>query len=352
VDHAGHTTSGRTSSRVRARAITRWSLAWAVGAAALSGSILAPAMEQAAGAATTTGTSAWGPLAAVAYGNAQLRVPENWPVVAPGATSCGTGPGRPGGMGTGVVLLGAFGTSAWCPPADGTSAPQVANIVRLGPLPAGEPAFTSLPKIVRNGITLYEGVLHGRIPGRVYLVPSLGVELMASGPNTVAVLAGIGASVRSAVLAHGPGVAPTSWHRLHFSGLSFAVPPTWAVTRSAYVYDCQLQDDDIALGSPPQVTLDTDTNDLALPCPYFLPPLVAADGLVVAEGSAKAPNTRPPGALAIRVNGLSAFVDPSSPLSVLVVDVKVPGRSIPVQVHIGLGDAATAAEVLGSIELG
>jgi hypothetical protein len=307
-------------------------------------------MEQTAGAAAT-GTSAWLPLAAVAYGNAQLRVPENWPVVAPGATSCGTGPARPGGMGTGVVLLGAFGTSAWCPPADGTSAPQVPNIVRLGPLPAGEPAFTSLPKIVRNGITLYEGVLHGRIPGRVYLVPSLGVELMASGPNTVGVLAGIGASVRSAVLAHGPGVAPTSWQRLHFSGLSFAVPSTWAVTQSAYVYDCQLQDDDFALTSPPRVTLDTDTNDLALPCPYFFPPRVAANGLVVSEGNAKAPNTRPRGVSAIHLNGLSAFVDPTSLLSVLVVEVEVPGRSMPVQVHIGLGDAATAEEVLASIEM-
>jgi hypothetical protein len=205
---------------------------------------------------------------------------------------------------------------------------------------------------VRNGITLYEGVLHGRISGTVYLVPSLGVELMASGPSSVRVLTGIEASVRSAVLAHGPGVAPPSWHRLHFSGLSFAVPPTWAVTQSAYVYDCGLQDDDIALTSPPQVTLDTDTNDLALPCPYFFPPRVAANGLVVAEGSTKAPNTRPPGALAIRVNGLSAFVDPLSLLSVLVVDVQVPGRSIPVQVHIGLGGAGTAEEVLGSIELG
>jgi hypothetical protein len=134
--------------------------------------------------------------------------------------------------------------------------------------------------------------------------------------------------------------------------LSFAVPPSWAVTQSAYVYDCQLQDDDIALSSPPGVTLDTDTNDLALPCAYFFPPRVAANGLVVAEGSTKAPNALPAGASAIHLNGLSAFVDPSSLLSVLVVEVEVPGRSMPVQVHIGLGDAGTAERVLGSIELG
>ena len=58
----------------------------------------------------------------------------------------------------------------------------------------------------------------------------------------------------------------------------------------------------------------------------------------------------PPGARHLCLNGLDAFIDPSKLLSVLLIEVEVPGRAMPVQVHIGLGDVATASRVVGSIE--
>jgi len=289
----------------------------------------------------------WGPLAPVAYGSAQLDLPVTWPVVPPGSGSCRGGPG-PAAV-PGVVLLGVFGSSSWCSGSQaGTS---VLNIVRLGPLPAGE-VTAGRPKVVHNGVTMYTAVLHGRISGTVYLVPSLGVELMATGPARARVLSSIGPSVRERALASGPMTAPPSWHRVHFAGLVFASPATWEVTRSPYLYDCGLQDDDIALSSPPSAVLDTDTNDLAFPCPYLLPPRVAANGLVVDAGSGRSPTVVPAGARRLTVNGLDFFIDQSDELSVLVVVVKVPGRAMPVEVHIGLGDPLTVDRVLGSIEQG
>jgi hypothetical protein len=248
-----------------------------------------------------------------------------------------------------VVLLGVFGSSSWC--SGSQAGTPLLNTVRLGPLPAGE-VTAGLTKVVHNGVTMYIALWHGRISGTVYLVPSLGVELMAGGPGTARVLSSIGPSVRERALASGPMAAPPSWHRVHFAGLTFATPATWATTRSPYVYDCDLQDDDIALSSPPSVVFDSDTNDLALPCPYFSPPRVVANGLVVDAGSTRSPNVVPAGARPLAINGLDFFIDKSDQLSVLVVVVRVPGRAMPVKIHVGLGDPLTVDRVLGSIERG
>ena len=337
----------RRGSRARrplpvARRLVRWALR------AVPTTVLAIALVPAAGQsanAQASGAGSWGPLDPVAYGNAQVDLPADWPVVYPGNSSCQGGPGPV----PGVALLGSFGSSSWCPPGSSQNVSPPANVVRLGPLPAGD-TYASLPTILRNGITLYLAVLHGRISGTVYLVPALGVELMATGPDAGKVLSNIGTSVRERVLAGGPKTAPLSWRRISFAGLRFAVPVKWAVRSTNFLYDCMLPDDVIALASPPEAVFDTDTDFAALPCAYFLPPRVAGDGLVVDAGSSRAANVVPPGALHLRVNGLDAFVDRSKLLSVLLVEVEVPGRSMPVQVHVGLGGATTAARVLGSIE--
>jgi hypothetical protein len=128
-----------------------------------------------------------------------------------------------------------------------------------------------------------------------------------------------------------------------------SVPRAWPVSRSAYGYDCGLQQDDAALAPPPSVVLDTDTDDLALPCPPLRAPRAAGNGLVVDQGSARFPNTVPPSAAPLRFHGLRAYVDRAQPLSVLVVYVEVPGRPMPVRLHIGLGDPLTVERILGSI---
>jgi len=203
---------------------------------------------------------------------------------------------------------------------------------------------------VRNGVAVYAVVLTGPISGTAYLVPSLGAEVMVTGPGAAKILDSVGASVRARVLAASAVNIPATWTRFSFAGLSFAVPPAWATIRTNQVFDCQKETDSIGLLSPPAVVLDTDTSYMPLPCPYFPPPRNPANGLVVDVGSARAPNVRPPGALPLTLNGLHFLLDRADALSVLVLEVEVPGRDMPVAVRVGLGSSATAARVLRSIE--
>ena len=283
----------------------------------------------------------WGPVGPIAYADAQIAVPLSWPVVYPGTTTCA--PSTP--TDESVVLLGAYGQAAWCPPSEG-SAPHMAGTVRLGPLPRGPVAGT---RLVRNGLVVYRSMAHAPMAGVVYMVPSLHAELVVPGVDQARVAATLGPSVRQRALSAGPVRTPTGWTGLTFAGLRFAAPAAWATERTAYVWDCGLQSADIGLRYPPQLTLDTDTNDLALPCPYLPPPRTPGNGLVVEAGSPKAPNTVPAGATGLRLGTLHAFIDPSAVLGSLVLYVQAPDRVRPVKVIIGLGDAATVERLLGGL---
>jgi len=208
--------------RTGGRAVRLLAAALFAGTVALTAALV-PEITPPAGA-RDIGSSTWAGLEPVAYGNAQLDLPASWPVVADG-----TGPRRHSGTGPvqGVVLLGTFGSSS--------CALHASNIVRLGPLPAGEPPYSSLAKVVRNGVTPYAVVLHGHISGTAYLVPSLGVEVMATGPAAGGVLSSSGRSVREQVLAairRNPITmkAPRAWRTVDFGGLRFAVSPSPRVT--------------------------------------------------------------------------------------------------------------------------
>lgn len=284
---------------------------------------------------------AWGPVGPVSYGDAQIEVPLDWPVVGPGTSRCNSS--APGDEE--VVLLGSYGQSSWCPPGSGAS-PHLAGTVRLGPMPTAPLTGT---RQVRNGITIYRSVAHRPTPATVYLVPSLQVELVLSGADQSRVLDSLRPSVRQRALAEGPLPSPASWQRGTFAGLTFAAPPTWAVRQTPYVYDCALQADGTGLLPPPHVELDTDTNDLALPCPLIMPPRTPVNGLVLVPGNAKVPNEAPSGARQLRLGPLHAFVDPSAVLGTLVLFVQVPGRAQPVRVVVGLGDPLTVDRVLGSL---
>lgn len=272
--------------------------------------------------------------------------------LSPGVDQCGGSPGTTSFTVPGVVLLGPFGSSVWCNGETlGPGAQDYApNLVRLGPLPARVPPYATLPKSSHNGIAFYEVALHRPVSGSGYLVPSLGVELMATGPDATTVLDSIGPSVRERVMAMHRARPPASWKRVGFAGLRFSVPREWAVSRYDLALWCPLLASNPALQGPTPVVLDSDTDWHTPSCAGFAG-TTARDGLVVHAGNPKVPNRVPRGAPLLRVNRLHAFVDLSAPFSVLVVEVEVPGRSIPVQVQVGLGDAQTAARVLSSMAL-
>ena len=280
----------------------------------------------------------WGPLA---YGDAQVGTPTAWPVVYPGSEVCG-----PTGAG-GVVLLGSFGSSSWCGPGLAAPAGQAppANLVRLGPLSARR--YPGRPSMTIDGIAVYKEVLHGQISGTAYSAPTLGIELMASGPLAARVIGSLAPSVRDLVLEQrAVGAQPGPWRSMNFAGLGFAVPPSWPVARTTYAFGCDPPD--IAFSSP-SVTLDADSNLARLPCPYPLPARRGTNGVQIDAGSAGAPNSVPADGLRIVVNGLQMSVDEAFPFSALVLEVDLPGRTTPVKVTIGLGTASTAGAVLRSI---
>jgi hypothetical protein len=100
---------------------------------------------------------------------------------------------------------------------------------------------------------------------------------------------------------------------------------------------------------PAHVALDTETNDLALPCPVLVPPRAPADGLVISPGTIRVPDEIPVRAPQLRLGGLRGYVDPSAALGTLVLFVPVPGRKQPVKVVVGLGEAWTVERILGPL---
>ncbi|HLX78184.1 MAG TPA: hypothetical protein VKR27_04810 [Acidimicrobiales bacterium] len=229
----------------------------------------------------------------------------------------------------------------------GSASTAPANLVRLGPLPEHSGSLARDQSRVIRGNRVYQSVLHGSISGTVYLVPALGIELMASGPLAQRVIDSLAPSIRRVVLQDRSRVSiPTSWRSVTFSGLRIKVPPAWHVSRSTLAFGCEQTD--IAF-SATSVVLDTDSNAEAIPCPYIPPPRLGSDGIQVDAGSAAAPNILPKHARRLVLNGLEMLLDNEYPFSVLVFDVLLPGRSMPIEVRIGLGTANSAAAVLRSM---
>jgi hypothetical protein len=150
-----------------------------------------------------------------------------------------------------------------------------------------------------------------------------------------------------------PGGAPrvpASWRRVSFAGLSFAVPSTWPIERTAAAEG--FGDPCSALGDwtgTPEVTLDTDTF-----IPVYHSPV---EGMGVRTPSDRVgidagPNAPSPGPVRScrRTTGLEVCVATSPPYSVLALAVGVPGRTRPVIVSIGLaGDGMVARTILYSL---
>jgi hypothetical protein len=270
----------------------------------------------------------------VDYGAAQISVPADWVVVVGGC------PDSPDG----TVMLGLSHDNC---PLFGSNWP----VVRITPL-SRSPASTPTRL---NGIRAYLYPYRG--PGQVsmYQVPSLGVEVTASGPLAARITATLTHSPRAVALAPGPiPPAPRSWHRLAFGGVSMAVPRSWPVERSGGWDECVAQLQGLP-GPHGQVQLTQGATSI-VPGGCLSQVNVApagrsssAEGLVVDPG----PYGPLPAAgfgrcLAIRT--LRVCPASSARFDVLLLAVHVPGVHRPVAVEIGLsGSGVTARTVLFSL---
>ena len=168
-----------------------------------------PAVDQ---SATPAG---WVP---VAYGDAQISVPATWVIIVNGDGSCSAHP-------PGYVVFGTGKFIPDCrPPANASSLPSAF----LGPLVGG---ITPGPSVEIHGIRAI--VVRETCAGcLVYQFPSLGVVVSTSGAFKRQVMDTLRASPRAVAVTPSPAPAvPSSWRRLSFAGISFAVPSTWPVQR-------------------------------------------------------------------------------------------------------------------------
>jgi hypothetical protein len=285
-------------------------------------------------------TQVWQPFA---YGAGEISTPATWPVVYPGTSECGDT------LLQGVVLLGAFGSSSWCGSGSASAtARPLANVVRLAPLTTPTSTFRGDPSTMIDGTRVYTSVLHGPISGTVYFDPLLGIELMAVGPLGERVVDSLAPSPRQEVLERRTTASvPQGWRTVTFAGVRVEVPASWPVSRSSLSFSCEPIDTAM---SAPSLDLDTDaTDNEGQSCPYIPPVRLGSNGVRIDAGSAVAPNRLPTSSQHFVEGGLQMYVDEEYPFSVLVVDIELHGRAMPVEVRIGLGTTKTAAAILRSI---
>lgn len=284
--------------------------------------------------ATRTG---WVP---VAYGDGQVSVPASFLVIYPNEYPCYifSNPG--------TLFLGPIGPPETCVSPAGGSPLGTVVYLRQERFPSGW--LSGLQPITRNGLRLYDVSVDG-IFG--YYSPVLGEVAAASGPLAQKVLDTFTSSPRRLALASGSAPkAPASWHTVTFAGLRFLAPSSWRVDRTRTTPGlgaiCGMPG--VALWET-GVVLSTDTRRQILPaCPLERPfPQPPLNGVQVDSGL----NTEPLITLSFRthcleLHGLTACPATSPDYSILVLRLKVPGRTKPVFVSIGLGGNGRVARVI------
>lgn len=292
---------------------------------------------------------------AIDYGDAQLSVPLSWQV-SYGEGACSSAvPGV-------LAVAPPARQRLWCPgttwrvPSQAWVAPT--RLMTVGP--AGRVlARLAVDKVVVHGIALF------RVPPTyagqrvAYWAPSLGVEITSRGVGTWRILRTLTHSPRTVVLARGTApAAPASWRHVSIDGLSFAAPSSWRTWRTPDSGSCgstvALGDRGIFRGSrtyvepdDPMVVIDTDTVLSVPACPYLDPEAAPGDGVVIETGSRVDPNPPGPiGARRLRLGAVTASVNGASPYDVLSLSVLVPGRSMPIEVQIGMGGDGWLARVI------
>jgi hypothetical protein len=281
-------------------------------------------------AATPTG---W---VSVAYRDAQLSVPSDW-VALYHEPPCVIG--HPPGEVFDNPLSGTFS----CP---AETAPEPSTFVELD----------ALSRTARRGsVMTINGIVVRRAvrPPHTYLVPSLGVQITVSGRLASRVLRTLTRSPRAVALGSGtPPSVPPGWHNVTFRGMSFEVPRSWPVGRTA-VAGRDVAQPCSASGvafAEPEVALSTDRQRFPVAyCPVLPPPrpLPPTDGVEVDAGSI----TQFPVALSfsrhcLHFDGLSACPASTPAYSILILRVALQGRRTPLLVSIGLAGSGIVARTI------
>jgi hypothetical protein len=221
-------------------------------------------------------TATWVP---INFGDVQVSVPSGAVI---GSSGC------PDPTATVTIHLGRQPAGVFGCPFE----PVGVTTLTLESLPTGR-STSGLAAHTVNGVKVFSNF--GSPAAAQELVPSLGVEVQASGPLASRVLGTLTRSPRAVALAGGGTPrAPRSWRRVTFGGLSAAVPSNWTVE---HVTDEDASCEPQPPGEPggvmgdesrPTVILDTGQGPLP-PCPAILaepdqPVEQASDGLVIDPG--------------------------------------------------------------------
>ncbi len=275
----------------------------------------------------------------VAYGDAQLSVPADWRLE--------RSEGCPGAGGAaGLVSLGTPPPGTFSCPAELAAA----SSLLIEPLVSPGLSSSGQKPVVVNGIEVY--AQFGAPGSGGYQVPSLGVQVEASGPLSARILATLTRSPRAVAFAPGRAPAvPATWHRLSFGGVSLSVPAAWPVeTATSWSDGCSPLR--LSLGTT-SVELNWGRRMLALPCPMLVGPgpiTAPVDGVVVDPGRYGPLDSSGGTGPCTRVGGLTACPTTTDLYGVLVLSVTVPGSARPVAVEIGLaGTGVTARTILRSL---
>ena len=282
----------------------------------------------------------------VAYGDAQLSVPPGFPVVYPGLTSfCkGASAAGPGGL---LVDI---------PPGETVHCVVERHPTMVYFASALHPSHIQKKALLLNGVRVHRILTAVTYVG--YYAPSLGVQVIAEGPLAKRILATLTSSPRAVALA--PGSAPavqSDWKTLTFQGLAFTAPSSWPVMRTS---------NNLGIGQPcgtpgvalsePGVVLSTDKQASLYFCSSLIgppAPQTAQDGIQVDAGSDTLSQWNLHvvfSAHCLSLHGLTACPATSPAYSILVLRVRVPGRSKPVYVSIGLaGNGMVARTILYSL---
>lgn len=322
--------------------------------ACTSGRTVPPSKKSRPAAVDLSATPAgWVP---IAYGDAQVSVPPTW-LVFYRQSDCATIP-------PGLLVIQPPEGRPWCGPGISFANPAQRpkppkSIVTLDPQ-LGTYHLPAQPSIVIHGIALYSLSRGPRVSTVRYLVPALKVIITTTGRLSRPVLDTLSPSPRAAVLSEGAPQTPVTWRWQEFDGLRFATPATWPTRRTDQFSSCRSF---IALGGrmlvnqvvepdEPMVELDTDSSAYISSCPAgVFQESAPGNGVQIDAGSARHANLAPARSdRAIRVNGVVAYIDALQPFDILDVLAVVPGRSMPLDVQIGLaGNGMIARTILYSL---
>lgn len=282
--------------------------------------------------------------ARVDYGNASIAVPAGWPVLYSGESICPPPQS--------AVLLGETNGCGLA----GSSEP--AEFARLTALTSAPVASTPVTTNGHAGLLWDSKNFASAFGERVYSYPDLHVTLTVLGPQADTIAQTIGWSAQYLVLhPTGPVTVPAGWKETTFGGITFKTPPAWpAVTIDPHSGSNPAQCEAPEFPSP-VVDEGQSLGGFAVSCPFILPKATAGVNGIWVRPYVDTGSSPPAGSTVLEKSGalqvlLLAPVDRPNVQPVLQLQLSILGnnhRVDGVAMDIGIGDPATAQEILSSI---